>query len=89
MCPVYVLVSSLQSACSFVDCSVFENSHRSRLVDTVNLPVEFLSPLGSEILSPILPQESPSSTQCLAMVVLVYLSQLLGEASQTNIQSTF
>jgi hypothetical protein len=35
--------------CSLVDGSVSESSQRSRLVDSVGLPVEFLSPSGLSI----------------------------------------
>jgi hypothetical protein len=37
-------------ACSLIGDSVSENSQESRLLDSVGLPVEFLSPLGPAIL---------------------------------------
>jgi hypothetical protein len=48
-------------ACPFIGGSVSVNLHGPRLVDSVGLLVESLSPPAPSILSPILLQESPSS----------------------------
>jgi len=45
----------LAHVCSLVGGSVSERPQGSRLVDSVGLPVPFLSPLGPSILPPTLP----------------------------------
>jgi hypothetical protein len=57
-------------------------THRSRLVDSVSLPVEFRSPLGPTILPPIFLYEPPNSIHCFAVGVCICLSQLVSGASQ-------
>ena len=49
----------------------------SLLVDSIGLPVEFLSPSRFAIFPPILLEKPPSSIQCLAVGVCISLSQLL------------
>jgi hypothetical protein len=68
--------------CSLIGVSDSEIPQWSRLVGSVCLSVEFLSPLGPAVLPPFLPEESPSSIHCMAMGVCVCLSQMLDEASQ-------
>jgi hypothetical protein len=69
-------------ACSLVSFSVSGSSKGSRLVETIVLPVEFLSPSGSSIFPSTLPQGSLTSAQCLSVGVWICLSQLLDRASQ-------
>ena len=59
----YKCVGSLSPApeCSLEDGSDSVNLHRSKLVDSVGHLVVSLNPLTCSILSPILPQDSPSS----------------------------
>jgi hypothetical protein len=55
------------------------------LVEPVGLPVEFLSPLGSSVLPPALPQGFLSSVQCLAVGLCICFNQLLGGVSQRTV----
>ena len=71
--------------CSLVVGSVSESSQGYRLVDSVDLPVESLFPLGRSILPATLPQDSPSSVQCLAVGLCICFSQLLDGASQRTV----
>ena len=73
---------SLAHMYSLVGGSVFESSQGSRLVDSVGLPVEFLSHSGLSVLPPTLPKESLTSTQCLAVCICIYFSQQLSVVSQ-------
>ena len=50
-----------------------------RLVDSVGLPVEFLSSSRFTILPPVLPQESPNCIHCLAVSFFICLNLLLGK----------
>lgn len=46
---------------------------RVGVVNTVGLPVEFLSISGSTILPAVLPEESSSSSHCLAVGIYIYI----------------
>jgi hypothetical protein len=75
----------LTHVCSLVGGSVPESSQGPRLVDSVGLSVLFLFLSGPSILSPALPNESLNSIQCLAVVLCICFSQLLGRASQRTV----
>lgn len=67
--------------CPLIDYSVSGQGQGSRLVDSIGLPVEFLSPTGSEILLSIFFIRVPNFHP-LFYCGCLYLSQLLGGASQ-------
>ena len=70
---------------SLVGGLVSENPQRSRLIDSLGLPVEFLSSSGPSILPLTLLYASPSHRQCLAVGLCISFSQLLDEASQKTV----
>ena len=66
---------------SLVGGSAYESSQRSRLVDSVVLPMEFLSHSGRKIFPPTLPLEPLPIFGC----GFLCFSQLLGRASQRTV----
>lgn len=71
--------------CSLVGCSVLGTSQGPRLVDFIGLLMESLSPLGSSILLPTLPQELLNLVECLVVGLSIRFSQLLGGDSQRTV----
>ena len=76
----------LASVCFLVGGSISDSLQGYSLVDSVDLLVESITPLGSSILPPTLPQHSAS---CLAVGNYICLSQLLGRASQRKVMLGF
>lgn len=68
-------------ACSLVGGSVSLSPYGPKLVDSVGVLVVFLTSLASLILPPHLPQNSVSSTYCLALGLCLSVYQFLYEAS--------
>lgn len=67
---------------SLTGSSVSVSPHSPSLFDSVDFLIIFLATLvPSILLLPLLPQDSPSSTNCLAVVLSISAHQLWGEAS--------
>lgn len=55
--------------------------HKLRLVGSVDFPVVSMTPLAPSVFSPPLPQNHPSSAQCLDAGLCINFQELLGEAA--------
>lgn len=64
-CYICIEGLGLSHSCSLVDSSVFISPHGPRIVGSIDFLVVSLTPLAPSILPPPLPQDYPSSTQCL------------------------
>lgn len=68
----------LSHSCSLVGSSISLSLQEPSLVDSAGFLVVPLTSLTPSILLPPLPQDFPSSTQCLAVGLCIRFQQLLG-----------
>ena len=66
---------------SLVRSLVLKTQYRPRIVDFVGVPVIFCTPLAPSVLSPFLPQDSLSFTECFVVGLCISFHLLLGETS--------